>query len=483
MLTGCALLNGAPPEGNKAAPRGKADLLSPVGEDPANQKVQAVLDSELPSVEMDDVKFSDAIEKFRDLTKVQVHVNWNAVKQMGVQPDSRVSVKLANIRAGKVLDILIADAGGGDTVAYIVDGGVVRISNREALNRVTVTRIYDVADLLLQRGNHPFWAGVVPATEILPRGGQYTGDFGGVAPGSGGLFDEETTRTGVGGRGRGEVGLEGETILTRAELVKDLTSLITDLVDPAEWRSAGGTVGSIRTVGSKLIIHNTLPSHKAIETLLAQLRKARSEDKVLTLRARWIVTDLEKTILPGDGGRGVTDQSIKASGGQVAYEGELTFFNGQIVHIVAGNVQTLMPTVDPIVAETAVALRPGAKAVLWGGFLEATAAIQEGGQTAELKVRNIVAEPREMQTKKVPIGMVSAAIPTSQPAVPVVRNDFPAAATPVAEIDLPQFTLQSFSTNLIVPLGKSVMVGSTTMPRKDGRKDRLFLVVELTTEK
>jgi len=471
MLTGCALLNGAPPEGPKAAPRIKAGLLSPVGEDPANQKVQAVLDSELPSVEMDDVKFSDAIEKFRDLTKVQVHVNWNAVKQMGVQPDSRVSVKLANIRAGKVLDILIADAGGGDTVAYIVDGGVVRISNREALSRVTVTRIYDVADLLLQRGNHPFWAGVVPATEILPRGGQYTGDFGGVEEStSGQLFDEETSRS-----GRGGMGLEGETILTRAELVKEVSTLITELVDPQNWRSAGGTIGSVRTVGSQLVIHNTLPNHKAIETLLAQLRKARNEDKVLTLRARWIVTDLEKTILPADGGRSVTDQSIKAGGGQVVYEGELTFFNGQIVHVVAGNAQTLVATAEPIVGDSSTGLRPVVRGVVWGGFLEATAAIQEGGQMAELKVRNIVAEPRESQTRKVSAG--------SAPIITGAAVPGPQGQPPQTEIDLPQFTLQSFSTNLIVPLGKSVMVGSTTMPGKDGRKDRLFLVVELTTEK
>ena len=139
--------------------------------------------------------------------------------------------------------------------------------------------------------------------------------------------------------------------------------------------------------------------------------------------------------------------------------------------MVAGNAQTLVTMVDPIVGDSSTALRPIMRGVVWGGFIEATAAVQEGGQSVELKVRNIVAEPREAQTRKVPAG--SSATVMGNPATP---------QTPPAsvEMDLPQFTLQSFSTNLIVPLGKSVVVGATTIPRKDGRKDRLFLVVELT---
>ena len=496
MLAGCAVLQaGSVPagKGGSAAPGksgpaavaaspGKPPIMAGVGEDAASQKAQEILATELPTVDLDDVKFSEAIEKFRDMTKLQVHVNWNGVKAAGIAADTRVSVKLKNIVAAKVLEILIADAGGRGHIGYIVDGGVVRISTMEDLNRVTVKRIYDVSDLLLRRGNHPFWAGVVPATEIYPRGGAYAGDFGGVSRQSEGLFDEQTTRS-QGGGGR-EQGIEGE-MLTRAGLINELTNLITESVDPTSWRKSGGEIGSLREMGSKLIINQTLPAHKEIETLLAQLRKARDEDKVLTLRARWVQVEPDKSIVDAkEGQRTVTADSLKAANAVVAHENELTFFSGQIVHVVAGNVQAICPMAEPIVGDSSLGVRPVVTAVLWGAMLEATAVVLDDGQRAELKVRNIVSEPREMARKRVPMGIV---LPEPHPAATTQPAGRTGRAVPLPgpeiELDMPNFTLQTFTTNLTVPLGKSVVVGATTIPRKGGGNDKLYLVVELTVGK
>ena len=46
-----------------------------------------------------------------------------------------------------------------------------------------------------------------------------------------------------------------------------------------------------------------------------------------------------------------------------------------------------------------------------------------------------------------------------------------------------RFTLQTFATNLHVPLGKPVLVGGTSVPAKGDRPQAMYLVVELTAAK
>jgi hypothetical protein len=54
---------------------------------------------------------------------------------------------------------------------------------------------------------------------------------------------------------------------------------------------------------------------------------------------------------------------------------------------------------------------------------------------------------------------------------------------PTIELDMPAFDLQTFSTNIRVPLDKAVLIGGTTMPSKDGTSRVLYLVLGVSLAK
>jgi len=168
------------------------------------------------------------------------------------------------------------------------------------MNQYTITRAYDVRDLVPPE----------PSDRFYPS---RTTDYD-----SGGLFSEETTRTGSGSGGRGlfgepparpvwsgpsrfsgdrevapevsergvlldEVEPEAPELMTRYERggsyyesdSRTLTSMIADDIDPANWRSAGGTVGSMRFFNGILVVTQTVENHEKLEKLLAMLRRYR----------------------------------------------------------------------------------------------------------------------------------------------------------------------------------------------------------------
>ncbi len=69
-------------------------------------------------------------------------------------------------------------------------------------------------------------------------------------------------------------GQPGEELATRAEEVDEITNLVTKTIEPNTWRSAGGTVSSLRVVNGSLVVESTPENQKAVETLLANLRQA-----------------------------------------------------------------------------------------------------------------------------------------------------------------------------------------------------------------
>jgi len=428
--------------------------------DAADLKVQLALAAEMPTVDMDDMKFVDAIAKFRELVAVPIHVNWNALKMSGVAQDSRVNIHLKKVPAVKVLELILSDAATGSTsLDYIVDGGILRISTTEDLNRIVTTRIYYIGDLLQRRGQYPYWAGPEPATSVHPSSRSYRGGFGGAATGGGGgggLFEEEATSEEI----------------TQAELVENVLGMITETVDPDSW--ADSTRVGIRSFGPRLLVTQTLRGHREIEALLGQLRKERFADRMISFYARWVVMDREKAaaMLAGKGGTlEVSEESLKAADAKVAYEARLTCFAGQVVHMAAGNVQTLLTQVEPVVGENTSALRPVMTGTLWGALLEASAAVDTEGTKAEVSLRSIVGEPTDALRKTV---LISSHQPRGQ------KEPTPG---PTVELDMPAFDLQTFSTNIRVPLGKAVLIGGTTMPTKDGSSRVLYLVLDVSLAK
>jgi hypothetical protein len=95
----------------------------------------------LASVELERVPLGDAIERLRSQAGVNLFVSWNVLTRAGVNPDTPVDAKLSNVPLGRVLDLILSDAAGGDgKAAWAVEDGVIRVSTAADLERSAMLR-------------------------------------------------------------------------------------------------------------------------------------------------------------------------------------------------------------------------------------------------------------------------------------------------------------------------------------------------------
>lgn len=212
----------------------------------------------------DETPFGDTIEFFRSCSGLNIHVNWKALELSGVAKDTPVTLKVNNISLGKALSLTIEQLNAGksrdDSVYWVVDEGVVLISTGTALNQKTKIKTYDVGDLLVIA---PEFKGPRFNMEMMnnnsnTNSGTNTGmggGFGGGGGGDRGLWDEETTRE------------EREDRDKRADLRKELRDnlikTIKDAIGEDMWVPGGK--GSIKMIGGRLVISQTLLGFKLLE--------------------------------------------------------------------------------------------------------------------------------------------------------------------------------------------------------------------------
>ncbi len=222
---------------------GKAVTIKPrAGKDagPLSQKV--------PEIRFDQVAFSDTISFLRDTGKLNIYVNWKALEAAGIDRNTPITMSVVNVTYAKTLQLVLTEAG-GKTLGYSIDDGVITISTVEDLGSATVTKAYDIRDLL---------AGV----QELPKSTDHA--------------NPSTQPAGV------------------SELSDQIISLITDTVDTNSWKANGGNLGSIRYLSGQLIITQSAENLEQIEALLKLLRDGRSLQVSVTSH---IIT-LDPKILP-----------------------------------------------------------------------------------------------------------------------------------------------------------------------------------------
>jgi hypothetical protein len=154
--------------------------------------------------------FSDVVDELRDNTGQGIFVNWRALESIRVTRKLPVTTDLSSLTLAEALDKLLQEVGGThERLGYTVDDDVVTISTLKDLGRNTLTRVYDVRDLLKD-----------PAT--------------------------------------------------RAE---DLAALLKRFqgIDPLSWRDAGGNIGAIRELQGQLIITQSPDVHARIVHELEEL--------------------------------------------------------------------------------------------------------------------------------------------------------------------------------------------------------------------
>jgi len=249
------------------------------GEDKEDRAVQAQLDRALPELTFDGVGFSDVIDFLRDVSGANIFVNWKSLEGAGVDRNAPVTAKLRNVKFSKALNIILDSVGGGTAkLGYTIDEGVIEIATADELGKNTVTRVYDIRDLIISIpdfDNAPDFSLQSTSNNTAQAGG------GGASGGGGGgqsLFG--------GGGGGGGAAEKGQS---RQELVDAITKLITETVAPDSWRDSGGSVGALRELQGQLIVTQTPENQRALVSLLEQLRETHSIQ--VTVETRFLTVE------------------------------------------------------------------------------------------------------------------------------------------------------------------------------------------------
>src|SRR5688500_16770305 len=146
---------------------------------------RAALNRVLPDMKFDGVGLGDCVDFLRDVSGANIHVNWKALEEVGVTADTPVNLRLRSVSLATVLSLVLSEAGGGETLAYDVDQGVIEITTADLANRKIYTRVYPVDDLLMEI---PDFA--APSMSLQDSNATSGGGGSGGGGGGGGIFQD-----------------------------------------------------------------------------------------------------------------------------------------------------------------------------------------------------------------------------------------------------------------------------------------------------
>jgi len=468
------------------------------GEDKEDRAVEAQLDRALPEVAFDGVGFSDVIDFLRDVSGANIFVNWKTLEGAGVDRNAPVTAKLRNVKFSKALSIILDSVGGGTAkLGYTIDEGVIEIGTADDLSKNTLTRVYDIRDLIINVpdfNNAPDFSLTSTSNNTSQNGGAGGGGGGGGGQGQS-LF------TGGGGGQGGQQ--EGQT---RQELVDSITKLITETVAPDSWRDSGGSVGSLRELQGQLIVTQTPENQRALVSLLEQLRETHSiqvtvETRFLTVQRNFLqdigvdlnfifnlnssnsanistiplqaansaFTSAPTTTVPGSIGataEGLTTAVTYLDNLQVnlllhATEASqlttkvdsprVTLFNGQRAYVLNSLQQAYVSDLTPIVGTGVAAFNPTISVVQSGVLLDVQATVSADRKYVTLTLRPQLSELVAL----VPFSFQTGSTTTIVDGVPVTTGQ-------TGTIEQPEIQLTEVRTTVSVPDGGTLLLGGET---------------------
>jgi len=240
------------------------------GESETDRAVRQILREPLRAkLDFDGIEFGDVIGFMREISGVNIVVKWKALEMAGIDKSTPVTVKLSGVTFEKALRVILDDVGGVTPLSHVLDEGVITISTKEDLSTLTVTRVYDIRDLIVRVPN--FTAPRIDLEEV----GQNAGNNAGGGGGGGGLFGNDNE-----GDNENE-----ENIPTRGEIIANIISLVQETIAPDSWRPTGD-IGSIRELQGQLVVTQTAENHQALQDLISELREARALQ--INIEARFI---------------------------------------------------------------------------------------------------------------------------------------------------------------------------------------------------
>jgi len=113
------------------------------------------LDRRLPNVDLVGHSLGDVMQFLRDVTGGRIDVDWPALAKLGVTPDAVVSARLANVRASRAVEtVLAAVREPRASLVAIPAGDVIYVTTREERDRGVTPRAFDV-DRIVQVERDP----------------------------------------------------------------------------------------------------------------------------------------------------------------------------------------------------------------------------------------------------------------------------------------------------------------------------------------
>jgi len=362
-------------------------------------------------------------------------------------------------------------------------------------------KVYRVNELVISPPDYPYKGWDDVSANKRSRGGGLGGGGGASFFGSGGSFI-----AGGGGSATQGIGSGGPSANQSASLqsstfrfgIDDLRATIVATVAPETWDQKGGQ-GVCTLLGGSLVIKQTARAHEQIEALLQAIRLKNTANQMVTIKALWLSLSPKQlhglTVDYGDEGPpsvGVHRDVLATLAPQVpSYRGQITCFNGQTVHVTAGEQRTVsvgaVPTVGVgAVGYTLVTARPNI-----GAVIQVLPIISTDGNEAILDLRSSLTgwnEPGE------PVRVSSHFLPARS------KGGFGGEATEIgdgpigttnAEIDRLNMSAQEMATTVRLPFGAPVLVGGMSSsdahnakPNADGHQPwHWYLIVEVTIDK
>lgn len=198
-------------QSERTAREAPASTTQPTGEDHIDPVLRAQLDRQLPQVEFNGVGLTDVIDFLRDVSGANIVVNWKDLEAAGIDRNSPVTVKLRNIKFSKALSVIL------DSL-FLSNAKQGSLLWRADGNILTILSTGDAGKVIRR---------TYDVHDLAAEGGK----------------------------------------------ADSLVRMITGSIDAGSWKDNGGTTGTIKFEGGKLVITQTQANQEAVANLLARARE------------------------------------------------------------------------------------------------------------------------------------------------------------------------------------------------------------------
>jgi hypothetical protein len=220
-----------------------------------NQPPKHALDRSLPKINFNAVGLTDAIDFLANSTDANVSVDWKELEKASIARDTPITLKMSEHQPlYRVLKLVLQQAGGTGVLTYYIDDGIIQITTQEASDKVLISRVYPIQDLLFQAPDY------TAAPDLSLQNATQGSSGGGSGGGGGSSSSNQSIFSGAGSSSSSQSPVQSQT-----DRANEIIKLITDTVRPELWQVNGGTA-TISFYRGNLIVNAPRSIHQMLES-------------------------------------------------------------------------------------------------------------------------------------------------------------------------------------------------------------------------